>query len=230
MKDYFRLYVEPWIVISLAGLVIIGSFSGALWLGYDQKWELWPSAQAQDRGQVTMAFTVIAVPVPSKVNMKYPDEYQLASKDETDEVGFVKVYRRQPGALSQDTIGEFELTAVPELENRSGANGYKVRNWPIVMGQMIESVEHARWVEPRPDEKEIKVPKLFQSVTFVISSTVGGIHNDVTIFATDYDDPEKFTRNKEWILMDLDSALKLAELVEAGDNVTSTIQRPDIID
>lgn len=179
-------------------------------------------------------FVIFAKPVPAHANKQYPTQFQLLP-DKSGSVGYIKLYTTREDGFGVSESGKLEVVSYPKLNVREGAYGRTIGSWPCISDGAVKIAISDSWTEIRLGDDGIKRPKAFHVVKIVISSMIAGIHNDVTIFATDYDKPEKLVEMKkldepisnQWIIMDARNARKLVAHIDAGDKVIITVETPD---
>ena len=179
-------------------------------------------------------FVINAEPVPAHANKKYPTQFRLLP-DKDDSVGYIQLYKTRKDGFGVSENGKLEVVSYPKLEVREGAYGRTVGSWPIRGDWIIDNTESNSWIENRLNDNKVLKPKSFHTIKIVLSSWTAGIHNDVTIFATDYDRPEMLKRlgkvnesiSNKWIIMDIDNGQKLIDYLDSGDIVAIAIETPD---
>ena len=186
-----------------------------------------------DTVDLSAKFVIFAEPVPMHASKKYPTQFRL-SPDKDGSVGHIRLFKTREDGFGISENGKLEVMSYPRLEVRAGAFGKTIGSWPSLDDWIIYSIVSNSWVEDRRDENEILRPKPFHTIKIVLSSRTAGIHNDVTIFATDYDRPEMLKRigkineliSNKWIILDIDNAQKLIDYLDSGDSVIIAVEIP----
>ena len=209
MKNYFRLYVEPWIVISGAVILILLCLVPVVVLGTEQGWKIFPD---QDQPEKTFSVVIYA-------DKKIGDdvEYKLSPRDES--YGYIKFQERYSisDLREVDRVG---LQNFPEFRVEEGTLG-KIRNWPLSSDFIVTRRLADEWVEDRRNDKNILVPVTFRWIKIVITSRYSGVNNpDVIFFSTSYDNPDKLYKEKfvkkEWVMLKIDEMERFYEFVRSG--------------
>ena len=177
-----------------------------------------------DAGDLSAKFVIFAEPVPTHANKKYPTQFRLLP-DKDGLVGYIQLYKTREDGFGVSENGRLEVMSYPSLEVREGALGETIGSWPSQGDGIIDSIESNPWFEDRLNDNNDLKPKLFHAIKIVLSSTSAGIHNDVTIFATDYDKSKELIK-RQWIIMDIDNAQKLIDYLDSGDSVIIAVEIP----